>query len=265
MSEISLTFQEKVMLHLLEYVNLNEQFEYPEEITQKGVANAVCIQRKHIPRILKKLISNGLAREERGHVKGHAQRMKIYFLTWKGTEKAQKIRSHLHKRTIKVRDEQGNLISANIREVNKILNGRFTILDVVNNLTDDGIFEGILEPSEGDLAEDERLPPGLEIYRHTLLQVWKDGKASMDEMEILEELRKILKISEEDHTKMEEKIIKYAYPVRRRLLEIYEAAYKQALKDKRITDDERAILEKLREKLGIEDKEIEMIERKYKN
>jgi hypothetical protein len=265
MSKITLTFQEKVLLHLLDFANIGDQFEYPEEITQKGVANAVCMQRKHIPRILKKLVSNELAREDQGHVKEHAQRMKIYFLTWKGIEKSKKLKSHLEEKTVQVRDDKGKLCGIKLCDVNDFYNGRFTILDIINNQDDAGVFGGILEPSEDDLMEEERLPPGHEIYRHTLLQVWKDGKASMDEKEILDELRKILKISEEDHTKMEEKIIKYAYPVRRRLLEIYEAAYRQALKDKKITQDERAILEKLRDKLGIDPKDIEKIEGKYKD
>jgi hypothetical protein len=264
MTKITLTFQEKVMLHLLDYANIGELFEYPEEITQKGVANAVCMQRKHIPRILKKLVSSELAKEDQGHVKGHSQRMKIYFLTWKGIEKSKKLKNHLEEKTVQVTDEQGNLCGIKLCEVSDFYKGRFSTLDVINNLDEDGVFDGILEPSEDDLMEEESLPPGHEIYRHTLLQVWKDGKASMDEKEILDELRKILRISEEDHTKMEEKIIKYAYPVRRRLLEIYEAAYRQALKDKKITEDERAILEKLREKLGIDPKDTEKIESKYR-
>ena len=132
-------------------------------------------------------------------------------------------------------------------------------LEILNNISCDGIFEGISGEME-DVVEEKKMPPKHEVYWHTLLQVWKDGKASLDEEEILEELRNVLGISDEEHIKMQKKIIRYAYPVRKKLLEIYSAAYKQALKDEEITEDERAILEVLREKLGIRDDELDELE-----
>ncbi len=254
-----LTLQEKALLHLLGFKGLDDSFEFPIGVTQKGIAKNIGAQRKHMPRVLRKLEERGLVTEKRGRVKDSSQRMKVYLLTWNGISKANEIKKFVEKELIKVRDEHGKLVEAKIGDVNSHIEGNFSLLEIINYISDDGIFEGISEEIEDDGAFDE-MPAKHEIYWHTLLQVWKDGRASVDEEEILEELRKILDISNEDHIKMQRRIIRYAYPVRKKLLELYSAAYEQALKDEKISKDERAILEVLREKLGIDEKERKELE-----
>jgi DNA-binding IscR family transcriptional regulator len=258
MSISELTFQEKAMLHLLSFKGMDESFELPAGVTQKGIADSIGAQRKHMPRILKKLKEKGLITEERGRVSGSSQRMKVYLLTWEGISNANKIKKFAENISIQVKDKKGKICDAKVCEVNTLLDDKFSLLDIINNITPDGIFQGLAEDEEE--AEYEKMPAKQEIYWHTLLQVWKDGRASLDEEEILEELRKILGISEHEHVTMQEKIIRYAHPLRKKLLEIYSAAYTEALKDEQITEDERAILNVLKEKLAIgedESKELE--------
>jgi DNA-binding MarR family transcriptional regulator len=255
-----LTFQEKTMLHLLNFKGMDESFELPSGVTQKGIADSIGAQRKHMPRILKKLKEKGLIAEERKRVSGSSQRMKVYLLTWEGISSANRIKKFTENIIIKVRDKKGELCESKICDVNSLVDEDFSLLEIINNITPEGIFEGITEEEEE--AEYEKLPPKQEIYWHTLLQVWKDGRASVDEEEILEELRKILGISEHEHVTMQEKIIKYAHPLRKKLLEIYSSAYTEALKDEQITEDERAILNVLKEKLAIGEDERKELEGK---
>jgi hypothetical protein len=253
-----LTLQEKTMLHLLDFKDLDDCFEYPMGVAQKGIANSIKAQRKHMPRVLKKLKEKGFVTEKKGRVKGSSQSMKVYLLTWNGISKANEIKSFVDNSVINVKDKNGNMVEAKISEINTHTEVNFTLLEIINNISKEGIFQGIVEDIQ-DEGGFEEMPAKHEIYWHTLLQVWKDGRASVDEEEILEELRKILGISNEDHIEMQEQIIRYAYPVRKKLLEIYSAAYEQALKDEKITEDEKAILEVLREKLGIgEDEQREL-------
>lgn len=247
------------MLHLLEFKGLDDCFEFPLGITQKGIATSIGAQRKHMPRVLRKLEEKGFVSERRARVKGSSQRMKVYLLTWNGISKANEIKKFIEKEIIKVRDKHGDMIDVKMGDINSHVDGNFSLLEIINNITEEGIFEGISEEMEAEGVFEE-MPAKHEIYWHTLLQVWKDGRASVDEEEILEELRKILGISDEDHIKMQERIIRYAYPVRKKLLEIYSVAYEQALKDEQISEDERAILEVLREKLGIGEDERNKIE-----
>ena len=254
-----MTLQEKAMLHLLDFRNLEDCFEFPPGVTQKGIATGIGAQRKHMPRVLKKLQDKEFVIEKRARVKESSQRMKVYILTWNGISKAQEIKKFVENEEINVREKNGNLIAAKILDVNNYVEGNFTLLEIINHISPEGIFEGISEELEDD-EDRKKMPPKHEIYWHTLLQVWKDGRASVEEEEILEELRNILDISDRQHLKMQEKIIKYAFPLRKKLLEIYSAAYEQALKDKQITEDERAILEVLREKLGIGEDELDELE-----
>lgn len=259
MPSVELTSSERCLLHLLDFKGMDDAFEYPEGVTQKGIAQAICSQRKHMPRVLNKLEEKGLLTEKQARIKGAKQRMKVYLLTMNGIAKAREIERFVEDKLIQVRNEKGKLVESKICDVNSIVEGDFTLTEIVSNITDDGTFEGIIEIE--DEEESEKMPPKLEIYWHTLLRVWKDGKASVDEEEILEELRGLLDISEEEHISMQKKIIRYASPVRKRLLEIYSVAYQQALKDKHVTEDEKAILEVLREKLGIMDDELKKIEK----
>lgn len=261
MGDPQLTLQEKAMLHVLEFKGLEDCFEFPLEVTQKGIAASIGAQRKHMPRVLKKLENKGFVSERRARVKGSSQRMKVYLLTWNGISKANEIKKFVENEMIKVIGMDGELVEVKIGDVNSHVGGNFSLLEIINNISEGGIFEGISEKIEDDEAFEE-MPAKHEIYWHTLLQVWKDGRASVDEEEILEELRKLLGISDEDHIKMQERIIRYAYPLRKKLLEIYSAAYEQALKDEQISEDERAILEVLRGKLDIKENERNEIEGK---
>ncbi len=261
MAATELTFQEKTLIHLLNFKKMGDSFELPPGVTQKGISDSIGAQRKHMPRILKKLKEKGLITEERGRVSGSSQRMKVYILTWEGISNANKIKKYTENSIIKVRDKKGKICEVKICDVNSQIDGDFSLLEIINNITPEGIFVGIEEDEE---EEYEKMPPKREIYWHTLLQVWKDGKSSVDEEEILEELRKILGISEHEHADMQKKIIRYAHPVRKKLLEIYTAAYEQALSDKQITEDERAILRVLRDKLAIGEDERDQLEGKIK-
>jgi DNA-binding MarR family transcriptional regulator len=254
-----LTLQEKTLIHLSEFKDMEDRFEHPEGVTQKGIAQTIGAQRKHMPRILKKLMDKEFIAEKRGRVSGSTQSMKVYLLTWNGISKANQIKKYVGDCKIKVRGKEGEIVEAKIEEINSLVNGSFSLLDIICNISEEGIFEGVFEGLE-DVEELEEMPAKHEIYWHTLLQVWKDGRASVDEEEILEELRKILSISDQEHIKMQEKIIKCASPVRKKLLDIYSVAYEQALEDEMITEDERRILEVLREKLGIGDDERTDIE-----
>ena len=105
--KISLTVDERVILHLLEFVPYEEDFESPDGCTQAGIANAVGIQRKHIPRAMKKLLTGDLVSERVSHVKNSKQRKKVYFLTFEGRNLARKIWDSLAKKDINIQQKDG--------------------------------------------------------------------------------------------------------------------------------------------------------------
>ncbi|MGA1872552.1 MAG: ATPase, partial [Thermoplasmatota archaeon] len=82
--KISLTVDERVILHLMEFIPNEEDFEAPEGTTQAGIATGIGIARKHVPRAVNKLLEDNLIISRVAHVKGAKQRKKVYHLTFEG-------------------------------------------------------------------------------------------------------------------------------------------------------------------------------------
>ena len=87
----------KVLVHLLRFTGFADELLVPMEITQRGIADATGVKLTHISRVLKTKISEGLVSEKKAHVEGIRRRVKVYFLTRKGMEKANEIMASLEK------------------------------------------------------------------------------------------------------------------------------------------------------------------------
>ena len=66
-------------------------WEAPMELTQAGISAAVHVQRKHVPRTLKRLEQQAFLNTTSRHVPGARQRRRVYSLTSEGRERAQSI------------------------------------------------------------------------------------------------------------------------------------------------------------------------------
>lgn len=91
---MNLTGKEKVLLHLSEAQHRLPETSrvMPPGLSQEGISRATGIPRKHIPRNLKTMLDRGLITESQAHVKGAAQRRKVYLLTTVGLELARGVR-----------------------------------------------------------------------------------------------------------------------------------------------------------------------------
>lgn len=86
-----LSSREKILLHLyLESRNLPLPARVmPNTLSQEGISLTTGVARKHIPRNLKALIGKGFISESKAHIKGAAQRRKVYFTTPEGRDEAE--------------------------------------------------------------------------------------------------------------------------------------------------------------------------------
>ena len=80
----TLTTEERTMLHLLNQQLPAGGWEAPPSLTQAGISAAVHVQRKHIPRTLKRMEKNGLLSVAQRHIPGGKQRKRVYTLTEPG-------------------------------------------------------------------------------------------------------------------------------------------------------------------------------------
>ena len=83
-----LTTEHRMLIHLFDNKLPNNQWEAPVALTQAGISAAVHVQRKHVPRTLKRLEKSGEIEITNRHVPGAKQRRKVYSLTTNGRIRA---------------------------------------------------------------------------------------------------------------------------------------------------------------------------------
>ncbi|ODS35442.1 MAG: hypothetical protein A7315_05575 [Candidatus Altiarchaeales archaeon WOR_SM1_79] len=246
------TIEDRILLHLLDFIKWRDEIEVPPNITQHGISYGVGIKKKHVPRSLKVMIEKNLISERTTHVTGKTQRMKTYFLTIKGEEKARRLRSHVKDIKIKVSDGTTNIKEMVIKDLGDLLKDSYSLAEVLSHISSDGIFdiEKVKKMREEEKKETKR--NDLEIYKQALTQVWKDGRMTSDERDILHILRECLNVSEREHLALEEEIFdSVGKTLDKKAMEVYKVALEQALEDGKITKDERAILEKIKKRFKI--------------
>ena len=250
----SLTAEERILFHLYDYVQYEDEFEVPLEVTQEGISKGAFIQRKHVPRSLKRLIERGLVKERLSHVRGARQRLRVYFLTEEGREEAKKIIKSLSGKMVVVK-ERGKLRSIPFMEYCFTHQVGKTPLQVLMEM--EGKEETAETPQELGANKAKGAPRGegvqgrrLDIYRNILKKAWEDGKLTRDEAELLKEARRELNVTEEEHRRLEEEVLKECTEGldSERILD---TVIKTALEDGTVTKDEEAIIVSLLNVLGI--------------
>jgi len=87
----SLTVAERIILHLSRFIDYENEFDVPLDISQDGISQALRISRAHAAVEVKKLKESGELTEKLAHVKGGKSRRKSYFLTPAGLLHSRKL------------------------------------------------------------------------------------------------------------------------------------------------------------------------------
>lgn len=95
-----LTVNDRILLHLFDFGKIRDDF--PQDITQAGIAAVIGIRRSHVPRSVKKLEEEGVIEEKRERIHGSGRRLKMYFLTERGHGRALAIRKRVGRNNIRV-------------------------------------------------------------------------------------------------------------------------------------------------------------------
>jgi len=261
---LNLTADERVLLHLLQFADSEDHFEMPSDITQKGISLGIGIHRKHIPRTIKALLSKGFVNERMGHVKGHSQRVRGYFLTREGLERGNSIWEHLKRETVYVKGEGENLEETTFDQLYFTHQIYQSPVQVLLQLDENRVFYEEREMDPADLLPVSKpsvtdKEAKLEIYKAALTQAWKDHILTVDELGILEELRRVMGISEKDHKTIESDITSKK-DGKISTKDVFVDSLREALADGKITPDEMALLDRLQESMGITPEERRQIE-----
>ena len=133
--KISITIDNKILLHILAVGHPDESGEIPITLTQSGIAKAISTPLGSVSRALKKLIDSGFLVEKLYHIKGKKRRMTSYFLTLKGEEIILKFNEELSAKVIKVKDENGAINFVPISQIIKKIGKKANTIDIVNHIS----------------------------------------------------------------------------------------------------------------------------------
>jgi len=255
---ISLTVDERVILHLMDYSPYEEDFESPEGTTQAGIANGIGIARKHVPRAVNKLMEDAMISCRVSHVKGAKQRKKVYFLTFEGKALGRRIWESIAKQEVVIRDDEGKDTHTTFSELCFTYQVGKSPVQIISQLREGNVFYPHRMAQECPPEDDECIDDAFEgahrIYRKALYRAWEDNVLTKDEAAILEELRSSLRITDDDHRRMQEEILdsKEGDDDGINRVRIFSEVLDVALSDGKITLDEQNMLDELQRLLGID-------------
>ena len=243
----SLTTEQRMLIHLYDNILPSNQWEAPVALTQAGISAAVHVQRKHVPRTLKRLEKANEIEVTNRHVPGGRQRRKVYSLTTQGKIRGKLVVEDVLSTIIEFDGEATAIadISKNNRRILEILSH----IDSNLRYHDEPVITSIAKPS-GKASLDAQTSE--ELMKRMFARAWEDGKITNDEHQLITEVvdflgmhpERVRRLSEEART-----AIDIPPPE-----EIYLEMLRQALVDEQIIEEENALLETFRVAYGIDEK-----------
>src|SRR2546426_10281343 len=103
-SPLAMTTEDRILLYFSDFRNMEERYVLPQALTQKAIAFAAGIQRKHLSRYLDEMVRDGLLTETKAHIEGEKQRMLAYYLAPRGRGHAVGIKERLSEIRVPVKD-----------------------------------------------------------------------------------------------------------------------------------------------------------------
>jgi len=95
MSLPRLTAEEKILLHLSDWIRSVDDYERPPEITQSGIAETTSIKRGYVAIVLSKMVDKGHVEVSLSRIRGKARSQKSYVLTPDGLSESTRLRNGL--------------------------------------------------------------------------------------------------------------------------------------------------------------------------
>ena len=241
----TLTTEERSLLHLINQQLPSGGWEAPATLTQAGISAAVHVQRKHIPRTLKRMEKNGLLNVAQRHIPGGKQRKRVYTLTETGRQQADALSQRILDKIVRHGDASVRLETLWTRTT--------PILELLSHL-DEGMTyheQALVSPvsnPEGIASIDAQY--GEELVRRMFARAWEDGKITRDEQSLLNEVVGFLGMHPERVRRLSNEArqsLKIPPPE-----EVYYDMIIQALDDGEIIQDEIDLLDTFRVHFGID-------------
>ena len=241
----TITTEVRTLLHLFDNPLPEGHWEAPDTITQAGISAAVHVQRKHVPRTLKRLEERSELITGQRHVPGAKQRRRVYGLTATGRERASSLRDNILAELV-IKDGEKVVLSS-------LRSGGQMTLDLLSHLDEGMLYyeNAISSPvsnPEGTASLDAQA--GENLIRRMLARAWEDGRITKDEQQLISEVVDFVGMHPDRVRRLsdEARRSQNAPPPD----EVYRDMLRQALIDGEIIEDEIALLTTMREAFGID-------------
>lgn len=252
----AITSKERIVLYLSEFHNMEDRYELPSDVIQQSIAFSTGVQRKHLSQYLDSLIEEDLIVERKAHIQGMKQRMNGYYLTPGGYTRATEMRRKVEQIVVPIL-MNGSVKEMRVADIDDATSVHITLCDIVREaILGDGLTINALETIEQRkrLALEAK-EQDTDVYKRAVLTAWRDGRVTATERFLVEELRKHLNITEEQHRALEAEIVKRLAQDHMEFRRIYRTVLEVALGDKVISGPEESILEGLRRVMRISRRE----------
>ncbi len=241
----TLTTEERTLLHLFNQQLPSGGWEAPAILTQAGISAAVHVQRKHIPRTLKRMETNQLINVAQRHIPGGKQRKRVYTLSEKGVMNTKALKERLFQMEV---IHNGTTVL-----LGSLWQSQQPILELLSHLDEgleyhDSALVSPLSNPEGIASLDAQY--GEELVRRMFARAWEDGKITRDEQSLLNEVVEFLGMHPERARRLSNearKTLKIPPPE-----EVYFDMILQALDDGEIVQEEVDLLNTFRIAFGID-------------
>ena len=231
----TITTAERTLLHLMFHQLPEGVWEAPAELTQAGISAAVHVQRKHVPRTLKRLEQQAAIDNTSRHVPGARQRRRVYSLTTLGRERAHALHTKIGKTPVRT-DGKTVLLESFFKSSVSPLE---TLAHIDENLVhhQSPVLSPVSHP-EGAASLDAQA--GEALVRRMFARAWEDGRITKDEQLLLNEVVDFLGMHPD-------RVRRLSNEARREINvpppeEIYLDMLRQALVDGTIHTEEEALL-----------------------
>jgi len=245
---LTLTVEQRVLLHLWDTPLGDNPWEGRPELTQAGVSEAVGIARKHLPRTLKKLREKERISEETRHVAGAKQRCRVYALSSEGRKAASELVDDIHARVVKSDGEQTT--------VQNLHNHSTGLLDVLRNIDSTGTYRSPIDGQvDAPIALDGRdlpLDHRLAIYDNIVRTAWQDGVVTKDEQAMLDDMSMYLGLEPDDTEPIEKRVREETINPEAENSSLYKQMLEVAWQDGEVDANEQAMLDSLAGMLGLD-------------
>jgi len=241
----TLTTEERTLLHLINQQLPSGGWEAPATMTQAGISAAVHVQRKHIPRTLKRMEKNGMLNIAQRHIPGGKQRKRVYTLSEVGQQHADDLSKRILSQTVRKNNADAVLESLWSRST--------PLLELLSHVDEGMVYHEnpLVSPvsnPEGMASIDAQY--GEALVKRMFARAWEDGKITRDEQSLLNEVVEFLGMHPERVRRLSNEArqsLKIPPPE-----EVYYDMIMQALDDGEILQDEVDLLDTFRVHFGID-------------